>query len=589
MALSDTFLNELKMRNRIEEVIGSYVDLKGGSRANIMKANCPFHMEKTPSFMVYKNTQSYYCFGCGKGGDVITFIMEKENLGYMEAVRLLAERVGLQMPERDVDDSQAKLKMRILAANREAARFFHNQLKSEAGKEARKYLLSRGLSPATIVKFGLGYAPDSWDSLIGHLKGLGFTMAEMDAAALVSRRSSGKGYYDKFRGRVMFPIIDLRGNVIAFGGRTMLPDGKPKYINTDVTPVYQKSKNLYALNVAKNSKAEEMIICEGYMDVIALHQAGFDNAVAGLGTAIGADQARLLAGYVNRVVLAYDGDEAGQIATKRAIEIMQPAGLDVRVLKIPMDVAKDPDEFIKKRGREAFEKLLSESLGSVEFELSKIKSRYNLNLAEDKVNFTKEATALLAKLPTPGEREVYAGVLSDMLGISKSAIVMQMEDVRKRNLRSQKKKVSGELYKSVSGADRINPDAGAHKGAAAAEEMLLAAMIRRPEDVAYISAQLAETGFVTGWGQKMFDMIVAQNREGVAASLTTLAQYINEEELNKLSGILAKSMDVSIRREDIDFYIGKLKTERDKMQAKAGNVTDQQLLEKMQQLKNKKK
>jgi len=587
MAISDTFLNELKMRNPVEEVIGAYVDLKGGARSNVVKACCPFHNEKTPSFMVYKNTQSYYCFGCNKGGDVITFVMEKENLGYIEAVRLLAERAGMQMPERDVDDSQAKLKMRILAANREAARYFHNQLKSEAGTQARQYLLSRGLLPATIVRFGLGYAPDSWDSLINHLKGLGFTMAEMSAAALVSQRSSGKGYYDKFRGRVMFPIIDLRGNVIAFGGRTMLPDGKPKYINTDVTPVYQKSRHLYALNIAKNSKADEMIVCEGYMDVIAMHQAGFDNAVAGLGTAIGAEQARLLAGYVNRVVLAYDGDEAGQIATRRAIDIMQPAGLDVRVLKIPVDVAKDPDEFIKKRGREAFEKLLAQSLGSVEFELNKLKQKYNLNAPEDKVNFTKEATALLAKLPTPGEREVYAGVLSDMLSISRSAIVLQIEEARRKNWRAQKKKMSGDLLRSMSSPDKVNPEAGRHRGAAVAEEMLLAAMIRRPEEVAYISAKLGQNAFITPWGQRVFDMIVAQNRDGVAASLTTLSAQLSEEEISKLGGILAKSMEISIRRDDIDYYIDKLQDER-KKQGRT-DLSESDLLAKMQELKSKKK
>lgn len=321
--LNEAFLNELKARNDIVDVVSRYTNLKGNRIT--YKGLCPLpnHNEKTPSFVVYEESQSFYCFGCQRGGDVITFIKEVEHLSYMEAVRFLAQRAGMAMPEIGVDDSMGRLKARVLQANKEAARFFHTCLKEPQGQKALEYLRSRKLSNKTIVHFGLGYAPDSWDSLITHLKSKGFTQAEMVTAALAVQRRSKNGIYDKFRNRVMFPIIDLRGNVIGFGGRKIGDDQGPKYINTDETPVFHKSNHLYALNFAKNTKRGELIVCEGYMDVISMHQAGFDNAVAGLGTALTESHVHLLNQYTDCVVLSYDGDEAGQRAAARAISLLQ--------------------------------------------------------------------------------------------------------------------------------------------------------------------------------------------------------------------------------------------------------------------------
>ena len=361
--LPESFLNELKYRTDIEQVISRYVQLR--RRGRNLTGLCPFHAEKTPSFTVYPDTQSFYCFGCGAGGDAITFIKRMENLEYMEAVRTLAERVGLEVPEGTADDGSRQRKARILELNRAAARHFHKNLMSDIGREARAYLVGRGLSKSTVVGFGIGFAPESWNDLRDHLRGQGFSDEEMISAALVSPGKNG-GCYDAFRNRIIFPIIDLRGGVIAFGGRNLGEQG-PKYLNSGDTPVFKKSRNLFALGFAKNTKRPEMILCEGYMDVVALHQGGFDNAVATLGTALTPEQARLISGYTGTVVLSYDSDGPGQKATGRAISIFEDTGVKVRVLSIPD--AKDPDEFIKKFGPERFELLLEGSAGAVDFEV----------------------------------------------------------------------------------------------------------------------------------------------------------------------------------------------------------------------------
>ena len=344
MAINDAFLSELKMRTDIMDLVSSYVSLDSRRQGRTHKGLCPFHNEKTPSFMVYEDTQSFYCFGCGAGGDAITFAMKIENLDYIEAVKLLAERAGLSMPQDGYDDSLHQKKNRILAANREAARFFHSCLLDKKNSHALNYFLNRGLTAQTIKHFGLGYAPDSWDSLIKHMRSKGFSVNELYDADLVKKSTkNGERFYDNFRNRMMTPIIDIRGNVIGFGGR-VLDDSKPKYVNTADTLVYKKSHEVFAMNYAKNSKEDFLIVAEGYMDVIALHQAGFTNAVACLGTALTNEQARLMKRYTDEVVLSYDSDEAGQKATKRAMQIFSDSGLKVRVLQLRG--GKDPDDII---------------------------------------------------------------------------------------------------------------------------------------------------------------------------------------------------------------------------------------------------
>ncbi|MCL1830583.1 MAG: DNA primase, partial [Oscillospiraceae bacterium] len=431
MPLPQDFLDELHSRNDISEVIGSYISLIGRGRTS--KALCPFHSEKTPSFTVFGDTQSFFCFGCNTGGDVISFVMKLDNLSYIEAVRKLADRVNLKMPE-DVNDDNAKLRMRIYAANKKAARFFFDHLNSDDGRNARSYLRQRGLQDNFIAKFGLGFSPTGWSDLRDFLRKEGFYDRELLAAGLIAEGKSGT--YDVFRSRIMIPIIDIRGNVIAFGGRA-LGDTGPKYINTSDTPVFKKSRNLFALNIAKGL-SRELILAEGYMDVIMLHQAGFTGSVATLGTALTVEQTRLISQYADEVLICYDSDEAGKRATKRAIDLCRQIGLSVRV--VDYTGAKDPDEYIRKFGSKAFNELLIKSKNSLEYELNKAKDKYPISTDEGKVRYLSEASMILAGSTSPTEIDIYASKLSNEFSVGKEAIMAQVSDIRKRRHRNNSKK-----------------------------------------------------------------------------------------------------------------------------------------------------
>ena len=418
--IPQSYIEELVQRNDMVDVAQSYVQLR--RRGRTYTGLCPFHSEKTPSFVVYPETQSFYCFGCGAGGDVITFIKKINNVDYVEAVKTLAARAGMAMPEED--DKAGRLRSRIVSINKDAARFFVQCLQSEEGRAARRYWReTRGLSPAVITRFGLGYAPNSFHAVRNHLRGLGYTQEEMLASGLVKRSEKGS-LYDVFRNRVMVPIFDLRGNVIAFGGRNMGPE-KPKYINSPETVVYKKSRTLFALNVAKKSDVRRYILCEGYMDVISLHAAGFTTAVAGCGTALTPEQVKLLSEYADEVVLCYDSDEAGQKATARAIELFSASPVKTSVLNIPG--AKDPDEFIQKYGPERFAQLVDGSAGALEYELEKRRAKYDLARPDGRVGYLKEAIDVLASSAvTATERDVYAGRLSEQTDVDKAAILTQL-------------------------------------------------------------------------------------------------------------------------------------------------------------------
>ena len=388
MPLPDSFLQELKARSDLSEIASNYVVLKRSGK-NLVGL-CPFHSEKTPSFNIYPDNGSFYCFGCGVGGDVITFVRRIENLDYMEAIRFLAQRAGLTVPENQADDGMAKLRARILALNRETARYYYEVLCSEKGTSGRNYFAKRQLKPETIRHFGLGFSPLGRYSLVDYLERKGFTQQEMVLANVAFKSRSGRAY-DRFYGRVMFPIIDLRGNVVAFGGRT-LGDDKPKYLNTSETPVFSKGDMLFALNFAKNSRQEQLILCEGYMDVISMHQAGFTNAVATLGTALTPSQARLMSHYAKEIIVSYDADEAGQKAASRAIPILRSAGLLVRVLTI--SGGKDPDEYIKANGPARFQQMLDSCGNDVEYRLQKAKVGCNLKTAEGRVTYLRGAVKI---------------------------------------------------------------------------------------------------------------------------------------------------------------------------------------------------
>ncbi len=426
MAFPEKFIDDLVARNDIVDVVSGYVRLSRRSGANQFGL-CPFHSEKTPSFAVNPEKQIYHCFGCGKGGSVINFIMEIENLGYRDAVAFLARRAGMTLPQ-EQDDAESRRRTRMLALNKDAARFFYEQLSTPAGRRAKDYMARRRISAATAKNFGLGFAPDTWDSLEKAMRAKGYSDFELADAGLVRRGKSGS-FYDTFRDRLMFPVIDVRGNVIGFSGR-ILGDGEPKYMNSPETLVFNKSRNLFALNLAKKSKSGYILLSEGNIDVVSLHQAGFDSAVASLGTSLTPEQARLLSRYTDQVIIAYDNDGAGIKASQRAIGILEK--LDVKVKILQLSGAKDPDEFIKTRGAEAFRKLLEGSENQVDYRLRGVTEKYDLSQDEQKVAFLKEASDLVARLPGSVERQVYAMRVAKLAEVKDDVVTAEVERRRKR-------------------------------------------------------------------------------------------------------------------------------------------------------------
>lgn len=586
MALPDSFLQELKMRNDITEVVSSYVNVK--RRGRNMVGLCPFHGEKTPSFNVYTENGSFYCFGCGAGGDVITFIMKIENLDYMEAVRFLAQRAGMQMPEHTYDESMGNLRTRIYEANREAARFFHKMLYSEEGFAALNYLRGRTLTEKTIRRFGLGFAPAGRYSLCKHLKALKFTEAEILAANLAFKSRNGYGIYDRFSNRVMFPIIDLRGNVIAFGGRIMT-DEKPKYLNTSDTPVFKKSANLFSLNNAKKTGERTLILCEGYMDVIAVNQAGFQNAVATLGTALTEEQAVLMKRYADEVVICYDADEAGQKATARAIQILRNAGLLIRVLTVPD--GKDPDEFIRNKGENgpaAFGNLLEKSGNDVEYRLRKLKNQYPIHTAEGKVAYLSEAVKILAALDNPIEQDVYVAKLSKEAEVSKDAVLQQLKKVSARQYRENSRKEFRQLQNNLNGrGDTVNPERLKKPRSAAAEEALLAYLINNPDMAKVIEDKLYKDGFQTEFNKKLYRYFQDRIQKSLDPMLNIAADF-TEDEVSKIIKIASSYSTQAATSEAMQEYIDIINDESTKIsETQIAQSSGEELMEYLKKLKEK--
>ena len=571
MAISDEFLNELRARTDIESVISPYVNLKRAGRN--VKGLCPFHNEKTPSFTVYPDSQSFYCFGCGAGGDVITFVRRIENLDYIEAVKTLAERAGMQMPEDGYDDSLAKHRQRILAANREAARFFHSYMMSEQGRTGLDYFLGRGLTMQTIKHFGLGYAPDSWDALLKHMRSKGFTNQELFDANLVreSTKYEKKRYYDNFRNRAMVPIIDLRGNVIAFGGR-VLDDSKPKYINTSDTLVYKKSNGVFALNFAKNGNPDKLIVCEGYMDVIALHQAGFTNSIACLGTALTHEQARLVSRYANEVILSYDSDEAGQKATRRAIEIFGSTGVKLRVLKLTG--GKDPDEIIKKYGKEKFQGLIDGAANDVEYGILREREKYDLDSIDGRTKFLTAAADILAN-SNPIVQDAYASKLAEEMKISKDAIMQEIRRAFKRKTRADEKKRFSDIVRDTTAMkDEINPEKAKYMRAARAEEILIATIMMNPDFYPKIKDRIDEETFVTDFNRRVFNAVAERLENGRSIELSMFAAEFTPEEMGRLAQLNTMGDRISCTVAECDDCIKVLKQEKAKLTAVNASDTD---------------
>ena len=538
MAFPASFIDEVVARNPIEDVVGQHVTLRR-SGAN-MFGLCPFHGEKTASFSVAPDKGIYYCFGCHKGGGVINFQMEIEGLSYPDAVRALAERVGMQVPEDEQYQSRYRQQERLWALHKEAARFFHSQLYAPVGKAALEYALGRGMPKSTLTTFGIGYAPDSWDAMVKAMRAKGYTDQELKDSGLVTVSQKNGNLFDRFRDRLMFPIIDVRGNVIGFGGRIMKKDDKAaKYLNSPETLIFNKRKNLFALNLAKKSKLGYLILVEGYMDAIALHQYGFDCAVASLGTALTEDGAALLSRYTDQVVLIYDGDNAGQRATQRAIPILEKAGIQVKVLQLKD--AKDPDEFLKKFGADKFKLLLEGSANRVEYQLNSIRSKYDLNVDEERVNFLQESAGLISSLQSPVQQEVYGHRVADVAKISYDAMKNEINKAKKRRAYQQKKKQEAI---DLAPAKALQPKSRNirydNMKSAMAEETLLAMALREPALLDQ-AAQLKGESFSSGLLGKVFSQLQQRHSLGLEVSVAVL-EDMDAEEMSHIAGVAQKEL-----------------------------------------------
>ncbi len=545
------FIRELEERCRLEDIVPAYLTLK--RRGKNLVGLCPFHSEKSPSFNVYPGNNSYYCFGCGKGGGVINFVMEAERLDFVEAVRWLAQHAGIQVPENGQDDTMAKLRVRILEINREAGRFFYQTLMSPEGRAGLDYFRARGLDSRTIRHFGLGYAPDSGFGLVNHLRQKGYTKEELTQSDMA--RVSQKGnLYDRYRSRVMFPIFDLRGNVTAFGGR-VLTDEKPKYINTADTPVYHKSSGLFAMNFAKNTDSRQLILAEGYMDVIALHRAGFQNAIASLGTSLTEEQARILKRYADEVVICYDADGAGQKAAERAIPILKDTGLRVRVVTVPG--GKDPDEFMRNYGEEGparFRQLVEQSGTDVEYRLDRLRAQYDISTEDGRLRYLSEAAEqVLSKLHSPMEQDIYAGKLAGETGVDRQRILETVDRLSKRERRQEEKKQIRAQMDLPQAAVSRNPDFQKRTRAALAEEGIIDFLFRHQDKAEVLQKLVPPEKFVTALNRRVYAAILGKTIHG-AATLGNLAGELTREEIGELSGMLARREDAPATSADVEKY-----------------------------------
>ena len=533
MAFPESFIDELVQRNPIEDVVGQYVNLRR-SGANLFGL-CPFHGEKTASFSVAPDKGIYYCFGCHKGGGVINFQMELEGLSYPDAVRALAKRVGMEVPEDEQYQSRYRQQERLWALHKEAARFFHSQLYAPVGKAALEYALGRGMSKSILTTFGVGYAPDSWDSMVKAMRAKGYTDEELKDSGLVTVSQKNGNLFDRFRDRLMFPIIDVRGNVIGFGGRIIKNDpNAAKYLNSPETMIFNKRKNLFGLNFAKKSKQGFLILVEGNIDVVALHQYGFDNAIASLGTSLTEEQAALMTRYAEQVVLIYDGDNAGQNATKRAIPILEKAGLQVKVLQIRD--AKDPDEFLKKFGADKFKILLEGSSNRVEYQLNAIRQKYDLREDEQKVRYLQESADLICTLGSAVQREVYGNRVAEAAKISMDAMKHEIDRAYKRRLYQQKKKQEKiDLAPAAALQPRSRNIRYDNMKSAMAEETVIALALREPALLDQ-SRDLSGSTFSSELLGRVYDQLRQRHAKGMDVSVAVL-ENLTQEEMSHITGI----------------------------------------------------
>ena len=575
MRFSRELVEEIRLRNDIVELIGTYVNLKrAGSR---LQGLCPYHSERSPSFTVFPDSQSFYCFGCGAGGDVITFVMRSENLDYPGAVEHLAKRAGITIPTSPEEESAGMSRKRVYEMNLAAAKYFRACLFDERlGKQGMEYLaVKRKLPPVIIKRFGLGFAPDGFGGLTDYMKKQGFTEEELVTGFLCGKSQKTGRAYDYFRNRVIFPIINTSGDVIAFGGRVM-DDSKPKYLNSSDTPGFKKSRNLFALNYAKNHCSERMILCEGYMDVIACHAAGFENAVATLGTALTQEQARLMAKHTKEVLIAYDSDEAGQNAAKKAIRMLSDVGLEVKVLN--MEGAKDPDEYIKKFGRDKFRALLDAGKSGFEFKLDGTLRKFNVSIPEEKIKASAEICSYIASVYSNVEREVYVSSAAKRLGIPENVLRNDVEAARRKLIKEYKANESKQARNDAVGiGDRINTDGIKNVRAKGAEEAIIGLLLIFDEyrsAVASGKIVLRREDFFSEFHAKAFDAVIElEKSDGYDFSL--LGEIFTPDEIGRLEGLIRKRRELSENGMEVfSGCVETLKSERAKKEAEEGSMAD---------------
>ncbi len=587
LRLTADFIDRIKDSNRIEDIMRQYVSLKRSGRC--YKCLCPFHSERTPSCTVYPDNGSFYCFGCGAGGDVITFTMKIENLDYLEAVKELAQKAGIPLPEDGLNNRAAENKKRLLEINREAARFFYQNLKTQDGREGLDYLVNtRHLRPETIKSFGLGVAPNRWTSLTNHMLSLGYTNNELLNASLITEKNSR--YFDFFVNRVIFPIFDLRGNVIAFSGRTLDKEFKGmKYLNSRGTAVYEKSRTLFALNFAKNTsvKSKRLILCEGNLDVISLHQAGFTDAVATCGTAITPEHARLMSQYCDEVYICYDADSAGQKATANAINILSAAGLKANVVKISGDGIKDVDDYIKKLGADHFKVLLNSSEGAISYELSKCREGLDIETDIGKVEYLKRAVAVLAKIESRLEREVYISRLAQDMNMAKEIVSEEVASYMKKEARAAKNKEWKRIESGRRVRDDINPEAARFPKEAKAEEGIIGYIINRPDGAAKVFSELSADCFATSFHKKVYEILKNHADSETGSGLSVLGSELSAEEMGRISYILAKSREIAVDQATLEDYISLLKRRPSDKQTDE-HISDDEFREIYEKLKREK-
>lgn len=578
MRFSDDFLRGVEDNNDIISVASSYVQLK--RTGNTYSCCCPFHSEKTPSCHFYPATNSFYCFGCHIGGSVVTFIKEIEKLDFVEAVRFLAERAGMSLPD-DTKDDSAEKRRRLFEMNKAAGKFFHERLMSPEGKTGLDYLTNRGLSMHTIRRFGLGYAADDWHTLHFYMRGLGYSDFELADASLISVNNNK--FYDKFRNRVMFPIFDTRGNVVAFGGRT-LGDDKAKYLNSSETPVFHKGEMLYALNIAKNSKADYFILCEGYMDVIAMHQAGFDSAVASLGTALTPQHANLLSRLGKKeVILSYDSDAAGQNASSKAINLFANVGLHARVLKI--DGAKDPDEFIKKYGGERFKDIIDKSGGAIDYQMDKLLAGLDIYSDDGKAQYLKRAVPFLAEMRNDIDRAVYISKAAKLTGIPQASITAAVERQLKSNSRRAKNDEQKALARPV--RDTVNPDAVKLPKEEKAERGIICFLFHNPEALPKLQSVL-KVEFVTALNKRIYEFLSNLCQNGAQPELSAFNEEFNGAEMGRIREI-TEDKTFAYDKDALNDFINVLNKYKENANEKpAANWDNDELLAFQERLKEKK-